>query len=207
MMRKAGLVLFLVGAAAADGPCCKTCTEPLEKYFSVDDKHGYCGEACMDPKKFNIYKIFEKNLTKATDNTPCSEQFSPHGQHYTKYTETVTHGLPGLLSVTLDLYAPVNQTIRKGSDTPCCKACPEGKQKYFSVVSKQPLCGECCIDPSKEGIFHLLEKNLTKATDNTPCAEQFAPDGTHYTVYKETESHGIPGLLSVEIDFYSPGSK
>ena len=29
------------------------------------------------------------------------------GGHYTKYSSTVTHGLPGVLSITLDLYAPV----------------------------------------------------------------------------------------------------
>ena len=51
-------------------------------------------------------QIFESNLTKATDNTPCSEQFTPTGGHYTNYSSTVTHGVPGL-SITLDLYAPV----------------------------------------------------------------------------------------------------
>ena len=35
------------------------------------------------------------------------EQFTPTGGHYTKYSSTVTHGIPGLLSITLDLYAPV----------------------------------------------------------------------------------------------------
>ena len=91
---------------AADGPCCKSCTPPLEKYFSVDVPHGFCGEACMDPSKFKIFKFFEKNLTKATDNTPCPEQFTPTGGHYTKYSSTVTHGIPHILAVTLDLYAP-----------------------------------------------------------------------------------------------------
>merc|ERR1711865_852109 len=75
---------------AAAGPCCKSCAAPLEKYFSVDVPHGFCGECCMDPKKFSIYKLFEKNLTKASDGTPCSEQFTPKGGHYTKYTKTVT---------------------------------------------------------------------------------------------------------------------
>lgn len=92
---------------AAEGPCCKTCAEPLEKYYSVDVPHGFCGETCMNPKRYWIFKIFESNLTKAEDNTPCSEQFTPHGGHYTKYQSTVTHGFPGL-SITLDLYAPVD---------------------------------------------------------------------------------------------------
>lgn len=89
-----------------DSPCCKTCADPLEKYYSVDVPHGFCGETCMNPKKYWLFKIFESNLTKSTDNTPCSEQFTPTGGHYTKYSSTVTHGVPGL-SITLDLYAPV----------------------------------------------------------------------------------------------------
>ena len=77
--------------------------------YSVD--HGpfhapFCGEACMDPAKFNTYKIFEKNLTEAKGvANPCAKQFTQDGGHYTKYTKTVTHGVPGLLSVTLDLYS------------------------------------------------------------------------------------------------------
>uniref|UniRef100_A0A7S4NFY6 Uncharacterized protein n=1 Tax=Prymnesium polylepis TaxID=72548 RepID=A0A7S4NFY6_9EUKA len=92
---------------AADGPCCKSCEEPLAKYYSVDVPHGFCGETCMNPSKYWLFKIFESNLTKATDNTPCSEQFTPTGGHYTQYSSTVTHGVPGLLSITLDLFAPV----------------------------------------------------------------------------------------------------
>jgi len=61
----------------------------------------------MNPSKYWLFKIFESNLTKATDNTPCSEQFTPTGGHYTQYSSTVTHGVPGLLSITLDLFAPV----------------------------------------------------------------------------------------------------
>ena len=135
---------------AAGGPCCKVCSGPQEKYFSVDGEqhsplhsasyalsctplawfcsqpcmsrplayptrctpavpHGFCGETCMDPKNFRIFKIFEANLTKATDHTPCSEQYTPTGGHYLNYSRTVTHGVPGLLSITLDLYAPVGR--------------------------------------------------------------------------------------------------
>lgn len=98
-----------VGAGDSTTPCCKTCEPPLIKMFSVD--HGpfhtpFCGESCMDPKKFKEYKFFEKNLTEAAgDPHPCAQQFTQDGGHYTKYTKTVTHGVPGLLSVTLDLYA------------------------------------------------------------------------------------------------------
>jgi len=88
--------------------CCvdDACVAPKVKYYSVDLKHGFCGEACMDPAKFGIYKIFEKNLTLSESLNPCSEQFTPFGTHYTEYNDTVTHGLPGVLTVTLDLYGP-----------------------------------------------------------------------------------------------------
>merc|ERR1711865_872093 len=78
-----------------------TCTA---QGYTVPD--GFCGETCINPNKYFIFKVFERNLTKATDNTPCMEQFTPTGGHYTNYTSTVTHGVPGL-SVTLDLYGPV----------------------------------------------------------------------------------------------------
>jgi len=86
--------------------CCTDCVAPEVKYFSVDVPHGFCGETCINPNKYFIFKVFERNLTKATDNTPCMEQFTPTGGHYTNYTSTVTHGVPGL-KVTLDLYGPV----------------------------------------------------------------------------------------------------
>eukprot|EP01062_Namystynia_karyoxenos_P021313 TRINITY_DN180_c0_g2_i3.p2 TRINITY_DN180_c0_g2~~TRINITY_DN180_c0_g2_i3.p2 ORF type:complete len:277 (+),score=97.49 TRINITY_DN180_c0_g2_i3:77-832(+) len=89
----------------ADGPCCKTCTAPQSKFFSVVVSHGYCGECCMDPKKYALYKLFEKNLTRAVDNTPCADAFTVSGGHYTKYVQTVTHGMPGVFSMTLDLYS------------------------------------------------------------------------------------------------------
>jgi len=48
-------------------PCCQGhCQAPLVKMFSTDAPHGFCGEACMDPKKFKLYKVFEANLTVAT---------------------------------------------------------------------------------------------------------------------------------------------
>merc|ERR1711865_594222 len=86
--------------------CCTDCVAPEVKYFSVDVPHGFCGETCIKPSQYFIFHLFEKNLTIATDNTPCMEQFTPTGGHYTNYTSTVTHGVPGL-KVTLDLYGPV----------------------------------------------------------------------------------------------------
>merc|ERR1711862_969608 len=83
-----------------------------------DTPHGFCGEACMDPSKYSQYKVFEKNLTLAIDDTPCAEQFVPDATHYTDYQETVTHGVPGLLSITLDLYSPTNMVDHSCCDTP-----------------------------------------------------------------------------------------
>ena len=99
---------------AEDTPCCANpCTLPLIKYYSVD--HGpfhtpFCGETCLDPKKFNIYHLFEKNLTVADGEYPCSHQFTQDGGFYSNYSSTVTHGIPGVLAVTLDLYSePTSQ--------------------------------------------------------------------------------------------------
>merc|ERR1712166_782308 len=86
--------------------CCTDCVAPQVKYFSVDVPHGFCGETCIRPRSFGLFHLFEKNLTRATGNTPCREQFTPNGGHYTNYTSTVSHGGFGL-KVTLDLYGPV----------------------------------------------------------------------------------------------------
>merc|ERR1712195_56573 len=86
--------------------CCTDCVAPQVKYFSVDVPHGFCGETCIRPRSFGLFHLFEKNLTRATDNNPCREQFTPNGGHYTNYTSTVSHGGFGL-KVTLDLYGPV----------------------------------------------------------------------------------------------------
>lgn len=91
-------------------PCCNgTCPEGMKKYYSVDHGFGhspFCGETCLDPKKYKIYHLFEKNLTLATEHPdhPCMYQFDPVGGHYSVYNKTVTHGVPGLLAVTLDLW-------------------------------------------------------------------------------------------------------
>merc|ERR1719401_1709170 len=113
------LVVSNIAFTAAAGPCCdKECELPLVKFFSTDAPHGFCGEACMDPGKYSLYHRFEANLTRATSDHPCSMQLTPSNkQRYTEYTSTVTHGVPGLLSVTLDLYAPTGMP-----DHSCCVA-------------------------------------------------------------------------------------
>ena len=58
--------------AGCDGPC----TAPgYEKYYSVDVPHGFCGETCIHPEAYPLFKVFEKNLTKADGPSPCKEQF------------------------------------------------------------------------------------------------------------------------------------
>merc|ERR1712166_1709275 len=195
-----------VAVLAAAEPCCTSCEEPLEKYFSVDVKHGFCGETCINPSKEGTYKIFEKNLTKADSDSPCIQQFTPTGTHYTEYSDTDTHGIPGLLAVTLDLYGPepeVEVAVLAVAE-PCCKSCEEPLEKYFSVDVKHAFCNEICINPSKEGSYKISGKNLTKADSDSPCIKQLTPTGTHYTEYSDTVTHGIPGLLAVTLDLYGP---
>jgi hypothetical protein len=87
---------------AADTPCCQGgCKEQgLEKYWSIaKSKTGvpHCGECCMDPSKYNLYHLFEKNLTRSDADEPC-KNFG-----YSTYESTETHGF-GPVKMTLDLY-------------------------------------------------------------------------------------------------------
>jgi len=95
-------VLASIAAVAQSELCCQTCPDGQQKYYSVDMKHGHCGEACIDPSKFGIFHVFESNLTIADGSTgyqSCADLGWP------VYTETVTHGDPlKILQVTLDLY-------------------------------------------------------------------------------------------------------
>ena len=57
------------------------------------------GEACIPPKKYKTFKIFEPHLEPANGTAhPCA------AAGYSQYVKTVTHGIPGILSVTLDMY-------------------------------------------------------------------------------------------------------
>jgi len=95
-------VLASIAAVAQSELCCQTCPDGQQKYYSVDMKHGHCGEACIDPSKFGIFHVFESNLTIADGSTGFS---SCADLGWPKYTETVTHGDPlKILQVTLDLY-------------------------------------------------------------------------------------------------------
>ena len=101
-------VNYTAKSIANDAQCCQSCKWPHDKYYSVDAPHGFCGEACIIPALYPIFKNFEKNLTMASSRSEpaCARQLLPDGRLFKIYTKTVTHGIPGLLSVTLDLYAP-----------------------------------------------------------------------------------------------------
>ena len=90
----------LVGAAAAN--CCGVCDEKAGfiKAYSIDHIFNMCGECCLKPGDFWKYKIFELGLTKAdaVDDTPCAKN------GYTNFYETDTHGVPGVITMTLDMY-------------------------------------------------------------------------------------------------------
>merc|ERR1711865_1176834 len=88
---------------ASSEPCCQGACKVAgeEKYYSVAKSLSgtkHCGECCMNPKSYNLYHFFEKNLTLADNDTPCATTFG-----YTKYDSTVTHGF-GPVKMTLDLY-------------------------------------------------------------------------------------------------------
>ena len=93
-------------------PCCKTCKAPAVRFFSVDAPHGFCGETCLPPSEYPIFKLFESNLTlyRGSGPSPCAEQLTPWDTHYTTYNKTVTHGV-WPLTCTLDLYSPEPQLV------------------------------------------------------------------------------------------------
>merc|ERR1719199_1842205 len=158
--------------AKPEEPCCQgRCKEAgMEKYWSIAKSlfgTPHCGECCMDPKKYGLYHFFEKNLTKATSDSPCA------GFGYTKYDSTVTHGF-GPVKMTLDLYdlPKEPEPVLESAEEPCCQgACKaSGLEKYWSIAKSMfgtPHCGECCMDPKKYGLYHFFEKNLTKATSDS----------------------------------------
>mmetsp|Transcript_29513 Transcript_29513/g.64879 ORF Transcript_29513/g.64879 Transcript_29513/m.64879 type:complete len:192 (+) Transcript_29513:83-658(+) len=180
-------VTLAAGFAAA--PCCKQCTQPQNKYHSVDAKHGHCGETCLEDSKYSLYRIFEPNLTKSNSTTPCSDFGFP------TYDSTETHGF-GPVKDTLDLYDPATPTVTK-EDSPCCKQCSSPQNKYHSVDAKHGHCGETCLQDSNFWLFKIFEPNLTKSDSDTPCSDLGFP------TYDSTETHGF-GKLSDTLDLYDP---
>jgi hypothetical protein len=64
-----------------------------------------CGRGCIKATDFWKYKIFEPHLEKAANNDahPCKDA------GLGTYWETETHGFPGVLSITVDLYHPTKE--------------------------------------------------------------------------------------------------
>ena len=100
-------LIVLLGSVAAADHCCGVCPEGQIKTYSIDKRHGMCGEGCCFDKDFWKYHIFESGLMKADSNnaTVC------HDLGYSNYDSTQTHGIPHILSITVDLYKPDNATI------------------------------------------------------------------------------------------------
>eukprot|EP00927_Polykrikos_kofoidii_P087205 TRINITY_DN9985_c0_g1_i3.p1 TRINITY_DN9985_c0_g1~~TRINITY_DN9985_c0_g1_i3.p1 ORF type:complete len:239 (-),score=22.17 TRINITY_DN9985_c0_g1_i3:154-813(-) len=152
-----------------DKPCCQsTCAAPLMKYFSTDAPHGFCGEACMDPAKFSTYHFFEKNLTLATGEHPCSKQWTPdNNKQYADYFSTVTHGFPGVISVTLDLYAP------SGLSVTLDLYAPSGMPDHSCCVTPLISSLNCLGIPGKPKSLQIHGTGPfccpTSATANVPC--------------------------------------
>lgn len=96
------LIVMMIVVYSQDSmtPCCLACTvSGQEKFYSIDTRHNSCGECCMDPADYDLYKKYEPGLEKANSSTPCFDL------NYPTYTETVTHGF-GNVKMTLDLYDP-----------------------------------------------------------------------------------------------------
>jgi len=193
------LVCAAIAVGVASEPCCQGACKVAgeEKYYSVAKSMSgtkHCGECCMNPKSYNLYHLFEKNLTKADNDSPCSTTFG-----YTKYDSTATHGF-GPVKMTLDLYDLPKATVVAASE-PCCQgACKvAGEEKYYSVaksMSGTKHCGECCMNPKSYNLYHLFEKNLTKADNDSPCSTTFG-----YTKYDSTATHGF-GPVKMTLDLY-----
>jgi hypothetical protein len=130
------LFAFIASTARADQPCCQACTEPQEKYYSIDKTHGFCGECCMKPSSYSIFKIFEPGLTKATDNHPCADA------KYTNYTSTVTHGF-GPVKMTLDLYAPTEPVAKQQTEE---KLIINGNLAANACTTYRKVTGDACAD-------------------------------------------------------------
>ena len=81
-------------------PCCVTCPSDLIMTYSIPVIGGLCGESCMKDSDFWKYKMFEPMMQKAASNTatPCKDN------GFTQYKETDTHGIPHVLSMTVDMY-------------------------------------------------------------------------------------------------------
>jgi hypothetical protein len=128
------------------GQCCVgACKDSNKnKYFSIADDSGpwLCGETCIRDSFYPVFHIFEKNLTKATDQFTCKDA------GYTKYESTVTHGGAGL-DCTLDLYSC---TKAEGCEHP-------GAANVGSISSSSTEIQIATFDGVKATSLKWLEQN------------------------------------------------
>ena len=81
------------------------------------------------------------------------------------------------------------------SNEKCCLTCTKkGEAKYYSIDTKYDRCGECCFNKKLYWIYKIFEKGLTLA-DGKTC------ESLGYTVYENSESHGV-FPLKITIDKY-----
>ena len=47
--------------------CCSVCDDPTkEKYYSIVESVGHCGECCMKPSHYKFFKILEPGMVDYT---------------------------------------------------------------------------------------------------------------------------------------------
>ena len=81
----------------------------------------------------------------------------------------------------------------------CCSTCSgPGIVKIYSTPNAQ-ACGESCIPESKWYLYKIFEWGMKLAENGNnsfPCKEH------GYTEYTKTETHRVPGIVSVAVDFW-----
>ena len=166
---KFAVIAALVATTSAD-LCCVKCGVDDEKIkaFSVDTTMNLCGEACMMKKDYWKYHIFEKNLKLADDplGTPCADL------GYTDYINTVTHGVPHIFAITLDLFnttqneQPVSMDAEPTKKLEMIKEDIEGELKHIVMeYEKDPAIHakvDSVISAASIDEIHATEEALKK---------------------------------------------
>ena len=109
--------------SGSSSKCCDSCALPAVKYYSINHAFKQCGESCIDPSDYNMYKLLEPGnmdtirnvymsvvlssnnnmfllagLTLAETNSPCADN------GYIEYLETVEHGDFTPIQAEVDVY-------------------------------------------------------------------------------------------------------
>lgn len=128
-----------------DQTCCIICTNGLQKYYSVSNWFESCGETCIDPDHYDIYKIFEPALSRAPINNICEEL------GYSLYTKTERQGTWPVKIIfdnykKQDIYEDNNDNdgsgsrrYEEGSDNGPCN-----ELNTFPVITKKSLRSREC---------------------------------------------------------------